>query len=99
MERFVVPAAVLLTTLLFYRTTQILGRRPLGASSKAVTAVFECVGACLVFLALNAAFGMGLALLVRWAGSTFISLYAVSDVTLVGLSFFQGLFFRHWWRA
>jgi hypothetical protein len=99
MERVVVPAAVLLTTFLIYRITQMLRRRPLDASARAASAMFECVGACVLFLALNTGFGVGLVLLARWAGSTFVSLYSVGDVTLVVLSVFQGLFFRFWWRG
>ena len=99
MEPIVVPAAVLLSTLLIYQITQIVRRRPLGASSKAVTAMFECIGASVLCLVINTGLGIAIVLLGRWAGSTFVSLYAVSDVTLVVLSVFQGLFFRFWWRG
>jgi hypothetical protein len=57
----------------------------------------ECIGLMFGFFALNLAIGMASILVWRQLTHTFLSLYALSDVALLGLSLCQGLIFQ-WWR-
>jgi len=90
---------IAITTVSAYLLGQRIRRRPVAALSTALTGMFECVGACVLFLLANVAVGVSVVLAARSAGWTFASLYAVNDVTLVVLAVLQGLFFRFWWRS
>jgi hypothetical protein len=57
----------------------------------------ECIGLMLGFFVLNLAIGMAGILVWRRLTHTFLSLYALGDVALLGLSLCQGLIFQ-WWR-
>ncbi|MGH8065894.1 MAG: hypothetical protein ACRERE_11825 [Candidatus Entotheonellia bacterium] len=62
----------------------------------AVGKTCECVGLTLVFLLLNLAVG-GLAILAgRSLSGRFVSLYLVSDITLLMLALLQALTFQAW---
>ena len=69
--------------------------RTLGA---AASRTLECLGLALVLLMLNLAVGVLMALAMRMATGSFISLYGASDITLVPLSLAQAILFQ-WWRA
>jgi hypothetical protein len=56
----------------------------------------ECVGLTLVLLALNVAVGMIAILAARLLSGRFVSLYIVSDTTLLMLSLLQALTFQAW---
>jgi hypothetical protein len=60
--------------------------------------VFETAGLILLFYMLNVAVGLGLALLVRNTGVTFVSLYVNADLSLFAFAVLQGLVFEFWWR-
>jgi len=59
--------------------------------------ISECVGASVVFFAINAGLGVTVVFLVRGAFA-FLSLYAVTELMLVFLSAVQGFVFQLWWR-
>ena len=59
--------------------------------------LFQCVGAFVVFLAINIVVGTTAVFLIRGA-SRFLPLYTVGDVMLILLSAFQGFIFQLWWR-
>ena len=65
---------------------------------QALVEAMECVGIFVVFLAANVSLGVVVVLLVRTLTSTFVSLYAISDMTLFLASAFQAFVFRLWWR-
>ena len=56
----------------------------------------ECLGLTLVFFLLNLAVGMLAVLAVRSLIGRFVSLYIVSDATLLMLSLLQALTFQAW---
>lgn len=59
----------------------------------------ECVGLGMAFLAANVAIGVGGILVARAMTGHFVSVYLVSDETLVLVSGLQGLVFWSWWRG
>jgi hypothetical protein len=63
----------------------------------AIASALEAVGLTVVFLVLDLAVSVGLALLARAAGR-FISLYLAADGTLVFLALLQALVFQRWWE-
>jgi hypothetical protein len=71
------------------------GRRSLG---RAVAAVLEMAGIAALFLACNLALGAAIVLAIRGASSVFVSIYMLSDVSLVSLSMLQGAVFFCWKR-
>jgi hypothetical protein len=77
------------------------GRRQ-GWSARALGAAawrtLECLGLALALLALNLVTGVLMALAMRVATRSFISLYGAADLTLVPLSLGQAILFL-WWRA
>lgn len=64
---------------------------------RATGRALECIGLMLGFFALNVAVGMAGTLAWRRLTHTFLSLYNLGDVALLGLSLCQGLLFQ-WWR-
>ena len=61
--------------------------------------MLECLGMMLVFCMANAALGVVAILGGRSLTGVFVSTYGMSDVTLVGISFIQGLLFYCWREA
>lgn len=78
--------------------TQGLRLRP-GDLAPAVGKMLECLGMMLVFFMANAALGLVAIIGGRSLTGAFVSTYAMSDVTLVGISFIQGLLFYFWREA
>jgi hypothetical protein len=80
----------------------VAGGRRLGLQLRhlrpAVARTLEVVGLTVVFLVLDLAVSVVLALLMRAAGG-FVSLYLATDATLVFLAFMQALVFQRWWEA
>jgi hypothetical protein len=78
----------------------ILGMKGLGfaagAFGAAVIKVLEGIGIALVFCLVNLAAGTLIVLAARRLTGGFVSLYLVSDVTLLVLSLIQGLTFQYW---
>jgi len=98
MERIFVIALVVLTSLLAYAASirnPGMKARPLRF---ALEAVFECVGASSVFLAVNIILGVAIILVMRSLTNQFVSLYPIGDLLVVVLSVFQGFLFQLWWR-
>jgi hypothetical protein len=97
MEQLFLPALICLTSagacFVGVRAAGLPGRILRVALGKAL----ECIGLALVFLAVNVAAGVIAALAARYLLSTFVSLYLIADVSLLGLSFLQALTY-HWWR-
>ena len=62
----------------------------------AVGKTCECVGLTLVFLLLNLAVGVFAILAGRSLSGRFVSLYIVSDITLLMLALLQALTFQAW---
>jgi hypothetical protein len=63
---------------------------------QALGKAFECLGLTLALLLLNLAVGMIAILATRSLTGRFISLYHVSDITLLMLSLLQALAFQAW---
>jgi len=78
--------------------TQRLRLRP-GDLALAVGKMLECLGMMLVFFVANAVLGLVAIVGGRSVTGVFISTYAMSDVTLLGISFIQGLRFYCWREA
>jgi hypothetical protein len=75
--------------------TQWLRLRP-GELVPAVGKMLECLGMMLVFFLANAVVGLVVIIGGRSLTGAFVSTYAMSDVTLLGISFLQGLVFYCW---
>jgi hypothetical protein len=88
---------VALASALLYAT----GRRRLGLDRRhlrgALAHALEAVGLAVIFLIVDLAVSVALALLVRAAGG-FVSLYLAVDGTLVVLALLQALVFQRWWE-
>ena len=65
--------------------------------NRATGRALECLGLMLGFFVLNVTIGMAGILAWRRLAHSFLSLYTLSDVTLLGISLCQGLVFQ-WWR-
>ena len=78
--------------------TQGLRLRP-DDLAPAVGKMLECLGMMLVFFMANAVLGLVAIIGGRSLTGTFVSTYAMSDVTLLAISFFQGLLFYCWREA
>ena len=65
----------------------------------ALNVLLESVGVGLVFLAVNLAAGIVMILVGRLLLREFVTIYLVSDSTLLVLSLLQGLVFQWWLRA
>jgi len=76
--------------------TRRLGLRASGLR-RAGHRVLECAGLTVLFLAANLAVGGAVVLGLRVVEGRFVSVYALNDVTLLGLSALQALAFA-WWR-
>ena len=89
---------VILASVLLY----LVGGRRLGLQPRhlrpAAARTLEVIGLTVVFLVLDLAVSVILALVVRAAGG-FVSLYLATDSTLVFLAFLQALVFQRWWEA
>ena len=81
----------------FLLGTRCLGLRASGLR-RAGRRVLECAGLTVLFLAANLAVGGAAVLGLRVVTGGFVSVYALNDVTLVGLSALQALAFA-WWRG
>lgn len=75
--------------------TQALRLRPWDLAS-AMGKVLECLGMMLSFFLANAALGLAAIVGGRTVTGAFVSTYAMSDVTLLVISFLQGLLFYCW---
>jgi hypothetical protein len=93
---FPLVVAALASTLLYLavRRHLRLERRHL---RQALALALEAVGLAVLFLALDLAVSVGLALLARAAGR-FVSLYLAVDGTLVFLALLQALVFQRMWE-
>jgi hypothetical protein len=78
--------------------TQGLRLRP-GDLALAVGKMLECLGMMLAFFMANAVLGLVAIIGGRSLTGAFVSTYAMSDVTLLGISFIQGLLFYCWREA
>lgn len=97
MEGMLILALTALTSVAayFFGVSRLrLRRERFGA---AVGRMLDAVGTILIFLAVNLAVAVGIAVTARSVGGAFVSAYLTSDASVVGLSVFQGLVF-HWWR-
>jgi len=71
------------------------GRSP-AALRAAMGKMLECLGVTVVFFGINLAAGMVIALMGRLVTRQFVSLYLANDISLLVLSFLQGLVFQCW---
>ncbi len=97
MEQFFLPVLIALTSAGAYLIGASAGDLSAGRLRAAVGKALECVGLALVFLAVNVGVGTIAALAARYLLSTFVSLYPMTDASLLGLSLLQAITF-HWWR-
>lgn len=98
-EEILVFTVTALTTLAAYG----IGRKCFGFSANsavnALFALFECIGAFVLFLSINIVLEVTLVFLIRSVMGRFIGLYRIDDVILVILSACQAIAFRLWWRS
>jgi hypothetical protein len=78
--------------------TQRLGLRR-DTLPAAIGETLECVGLATIFLAGNLAVGVTLVFGIRVLSGRFISVYGLSDITVVVLSLLQGVFLQSWRRS
>ncbi len=64
----------------------------------AVRKMLECLGATVLFLAVNLTVAITIILAVRSFTGIFVSVYITEDAVWLGLSLLQGLTFQ-WWRG
>jgi hypothetical protein len=97
MTALVLPGLVVLTSVGAY----LIGTRALGLPRQglrpAVRRTLELAGLAVVFLVANLAVGLAVILTTRALSTRFVSVYVLSDVSLVALSALQGVIFS-WWR-
>jgi len=86
------------STVALWFGTQGLRLRP-GDLAPAVGKMLECLGMMLVFFMANAVLGLVAIIGGRSLTGAFVSTYAMSDVTLLAISFIQGLLFYCWREA
>lgn len=89
-------ALVAVTSLLSWLLRSRRRPSPVRAVANAVNGTLECIGAAVVFLSLNVALGVAAILAARALSGGFVSLYLVSDTTLLALSFLQAVAFHSW---
>lgn len=80
----------------------LLGRRrglPAAGLPPALARTLECVGLAVFFIVLNIALGALLTLLARALTRRFVSLHAVTDSVLMGLSVLEAVALRWWWAG
>jgi len=78
-----------------------LSREGLSAAGlrRAAGRAADCIGLGLVFYAANLAIGWMVVLALRLATDGFVTLYVLSDTTILALSLLQGLVVRWWWEG
>jgi hypothetical protein len=64
----------------------------------AFSRMLECIGATVIFAALNVALAGAIILALRGLAGIFVSIYVINDIAWLGLSLAQGLTFC-WWRT
>ena len=99
LQNLLVPAVVVLTSVAAY----VVGRMMLGLPARGIHTAWgealEVVGAALVFLVVNTAAVVALALATRLLTRGFLSVYVVEDPMLLTLSLLEALVFRLWRRT
>ena len=98
MRVFLVVGFVAITSLGGYLYGRNVARCPSRDLAAAWKATLECVWFSLVFFAFNMLVGFVWVLVLRAATGSFISLYVLTDVTLLIFSLFQGIIFHLWRR-
>jgi hypothetical protein len=90
------PLLVALTSAIAY----VIGARTLGLAPRrlrwAARQTLELAGLTVIFLVANLAIGLAVILVSRALSARFVSVYILSDVSLVGLSALQGVMFGCW---
>jgi hypothetical protein len=80
----------------------LIGTGGLGLSRRglrvAAGRMLECAGLTLVFFAANVTLAMLAIMTARRLTRSFVSLYLVNDLVLLGLSLLQALVFAWWWK-
>lgn len=92
-----VGIAVLTSLGAYLVATRRLGLRPT-TLPEALAEALECLGLAVVFLVSNLVVGMVLVLGLRAVSGRFISIYGLSDITVVVLSLLQALVLHSWRR-
>jgi hypothetical protein len=95
-EGLVLFAVVVTSTGTLLVGTAWLGLRPADLLPAARRAL-ECIGLMIGFFLINLAVGVVMVFVGRQLLDTFVSLYFVNDVALLGISLLQGVLFQ-WWR-
>jgi hypothetical protein len=91
-----VPAIAVLTSLVVIAFAVVTLRRPLAGLIGAAGMTLEVIGTVVCFVVANLLVGAALVLVLRRWTAHYLSLYEVSDLTLLGLSFLQALTFYAW---
>jgi hypothetical protein len=96
MAGFLILTLVGVTTVGAY----IVGRRGYGFSRRqlmrAVAVVLDGIGISLIFFIINLLVGAILIIVLRQLMGKFVSIYILQDISLLILSFIQGLVFQKW---
>lgn len=98
MRQVLIIGLVTLTSVAGYVYGKAVLRLPGARAAASLRTMLECMWLGLVFFVLNSFVTFGVVLLARAGTGGFLSLYVVTDVTFVVLSFLQGLLF-HLWRC
>lgn len=97
-EELLVFFVVALTSVVVYR----IGRNFSGSrasAAKVTRALFECIGAFVLFLCMNLALEVTVVFLSRYVLKHFVGFYRIADIVLFALSACQAIAFRLWWRS
>lgn len=94
MDQVFIVALVGFTSFVAHQTMTRIGAVSAGSMQRAVRALFDYVGTCALFFALNVAAGAAIILVVRSLTPQFIALYQLQNLLLLVLSAAQGFVFQ-----
>jgi hypothetical protein len=96
MGEFFVFAVAGMTSLGAYLIGRNVWRLSYRGLQATLSKMFEAIGITLLFFVVNLGVGLATILAARIFASKFVSAYLLDDVSLLGVSLFQGLAFQGW---
>jgi hypothetical protein len=66
---------------------------------ESINALFQCIGAFALFLAMNLALGLAIILTIRSVTPHFMTVYELENPVLIAFSAVQAFVFQRWWKT